>query len=127
MPNCCQGVPRNSGLIRCSSTQTTNPVKKKKARLAIQRVVDNGRRKIHMLQLASFFTATTIDSPTSVKGIVKDTLFILLTVIVVSPTIASTFCNCHKMLLAIGFFVQKQLQRFKFMTTFSCTRLRRLS
>ena len=99
MPNCCQGVPWNSGFIRCSIAHTTKPVKKKKARLVIQRVLVSGCRKIHMLPLESFFSTTIIDSPVSVKGIVKATLFILLIEIVVSPTMTSAFCNSHCQLL----------------------------
>ena len=95
MPNCCQGVPRNSGFIRCSIAHTTKPVRKKKARLVIQRVRVSGCRKIHMLLLESFFSTTIIDNPVSVKGIVKATLFILSVEIVVSPTTASAFCNRH--------------------------------
>lgn len=95
MPNCCQGVPQNSGFIRCSIAHTTIPVKKKKARLVIQRVLVSGCRKIHMLLLESFFTSTIIDSPVSVKGNVNATLFILLIEIVVSPTMASALCTSH--------------------------------
>lgn len=95
MPNCCQGVPRNSGFIRCSIVHTTIPVKKKKARLVIQRALVSGCRKIQMLLLESFFSTTIIDSPVSVKGIVKATLFILAIEIVVSPTMTSAFCTSH--------------------------------
>jgi hypothetical protein len=91
-PNCCHGVPRNSGLIRCSITHTTKPVKQKKARLASQRLAVSGCRKIHMLVLVPVFTGTTIVHPDSVNGMVKSTLSILLAVIVTSPTTMSAFC-----------------------------------
>lgn len=91
-PNCCHGVPRNSGLIRCSMAQTTKPVKQKKARLASQRLVVSGCRKIHMLVLVSGRTATTIDHPESENGMLKSTFAIRLAVIVTSPTMMSAPC-----------------------------------
>ena len=69
-PSCCHGVPRHSGLIRCSITHTTKPVKTKKAKLASQRLAVSGLRKKNMLVLVPVCTATTIDHPDSVKGIV---------------------------------------------------------
>jgi hypothetical protein len=68
-------------------------VKQKKARLASQRLVVSGCRKIHMLVLVSAFTGTTIDHPDSVNGMVKSTSAILLAVIVTSPTTMSAFCG----------------------------------
>jgi hypothetical protein len=94
-PNCCHRVPRNSGLIRCSIAHTTKPVKQKKAKLASHRLVVSGRRKIHMLVLVSVRTATTIDHPESVNGMLKSTLLILLAVIVTSPTTMSALCSHH--------------------------------
>jgi hypothetical protein len=82
-------------LIRCSIAHTTKPVKQKKAKLASHRLVVSGRRKIHMLVLVSVRTATTIDHPESVNGMLKSTLLILLAVIVTSPTTMSALCSHH--------------------------------
>ena len=92
VPICCDGGPRNSGLTRCSITHTTKPVKKKKARLASQRSVVNGFKKIHAFLLLSSFTRTTIDTPDSVYGNVKSTYKDRFATIVVSPTTASNLC-----------------------------------
>lgn len=100
MPSCCSGVPRNSGLIRCSITQMTKPVKMKAARLASQSAGVSGLRKKNMPVDVCVCTDTTIDHPDSVNGMVKSTLAILLSVMDTSPTTASAFCNSCVMTLS---------------------------
>ena len=48
-----------------------------------------------MLVLVSVRTATTIDHPESVNGMLKSALPILLAVIVTSPTTMSAICSHH--------------------------------
>uniref|UniRef100_A0A0A8ZDU0 Uncharacterized protein n=1 Tax=Arundo donax TaxID=35708 RepID=A0A0A8ZDU0_ARUDO len=70
----------------------TKPVKMKAARLTSQRPGVSGFRKKNMLVLVCACTATTIDHPDSVNGMVKSSSSILLSVIATSPTTASAFC-----------------------------------
>jgi len=49
-----------------------------------------------MLVLVSVRTATTIDHPESVNGMLKSTMPILLAVIVTSPTTMSALCSHHR-------------------------------
>ena len=83
----------NSGLIRCSITQMTKPVKMKAARLASQSEGVSGLRKKNMPVAVCACTATTMDHPDSVNGMVKSASAILPTVVDTSPTTASAFSS----------------------------------
>jgi len=89
IPTCLRLGPRKSLFTRCSSTQTTKPMKTKNAPVAIHSSVFKGFKKIQAFFLSSFLTGTTAEILDSEKGNVKSTYSDRLAKMVTSPTTAS--------------------------------------
>jgi len=89
IPTCLRLGPRKSLFTRCSSTQTTKPMKTKNAPVAIHISAFKGFKKIQAFFLSSFLTGTTAEILDSEKGNVKSTYSDRLAKMVTSPTTAS--------------------------------------
>lgn len=86
--SCRLGGPRKSSFIRCSRSQTTNPIKKKNAPVTHHIWNVKGFRKTHALEFL-LLTGATMTRPVATYGWVKSTDFVLFVTMEISPTAAS--------------------------------------
>jgi hypothetical protein len=86
--NCLVGEPLNSSFTLCSNIHTTAPTVMNDRTMTAHISGENGRRKAQAPEF-NFLNGTTTTRPDEANGCVKSTIFVLLVVIVTSPTTAS--------------------------------------